>query len=156
MTTDNTYGIAADRLLSFVERIERLEDEKRELQASIKPELKGLADEIKDVFDEAKAAGFDVGALRVILAERRPSRRAAQETVDLVDLYRRALGQLAGTPLGTAAVERVAADEQANVPDPRVVAEIRKMQRSAKKGGYGLSVKVGDREPVVIADPPAH
>jgi uncharacterized protein (UPF0335 family) len=104
-------GNAADRLRSFIERIERLEDEKSALQASIKPELKDISDGIKDVMAEVKAAGFNLGAVRVILAERRPGRRAAADVADLVALYRRALGQLAGTPLGEAsAIGRAARD----------------------------------------------
>jgi uncharacterized protein (UPF0335 family) len=99
-----TGGIAAERLLSIVQRIERLEDEKRALQDSIKDDLKALAADMKDIFTEAKSAGFDAAALRLILAERRPSRRAEAETVDLADVYRRALGELADTPLGEAAV----------------------------------------------------
>ena len=99
-----TGGIAAERLLGFVERIERLEDEKREVKASIEPELKLLAGEIADVKKEAASAGFDAKALKVILDERRPRRLAEPETVDLSDVYRRALGDLGDTPLGEAAV----------------------------------------------------
>lgn len=107
------FGIAADRLRSLIERIERLEDEKREVQASIKPEIKAIADGIKDVMGEAKAAGFDLGALRVVLAERRPMRRAEGEVADLAALYKRALGQLGGTPLGEASALARAAREAA-------------------------------------------
>lgn len=74
-------GIAADRLRSIVERIERLEEER-----------KALASDIKDVFTEAKSAGFDVKVIRRVLRDRKldPADLEGQET--LLDLYRRALG----------------------------------------------------------------
>ena len=74
-------GIAADRLRSIVERIERLEEER-----------KGLADNIKDVFAEAKSAGFDVKVIRQILSIRKKEPAEVEEQETLLDLYRRALG----------------------------------------------------------------
>lgn len=73
-------GIAADRLRSIVERIERLEEERKELGA-----------DIKDVFGEAKSAGFDVKVLRRLIRERKiaPAELDAHER--LLELYRRAL-----------------------------------------------------------------
>ena len=77
----NTGGIAADRLLSLIERVERLEEER-----------KALGSDIKDIFAEAKSAGFDVPVIRQLLRLRKqePSEVAEQES--LLDLYRRALG----------------------------------------------------------------
>lgn len=74
-------GIAADRLRSLVERIERLAEER-----------KALGEDIKDIYGEAKLAGFDQKALRQIIRLRtwEPARLEEHET--LVDLYRRALG----------------------------------------------------------------
>ena len=74
-------GIAADRLRSIVDRVERLEEER-----------KALGDDIKDIFAEAKSAGFDVKALRQLIRMRKwePAELEAHE--ELVDLYRRALG----------------------------------------------------------------
>ena len=74
-------GVAGDRLRSFVERIERLEEEKREVQ-----------DQIKDVFAEAKGEGFDVKVMRQVVRLRRlrPNDRSEQE--ELLDLYKSALG----------------------------------------------------------------
>lgn len=88
-------GIGADQLRSFIERIERLEEEK-----------KALADDIRDVFAEAKGSGFDVKVMRQVVKLRRmdAAQRAEQEAI--LDLYRSALGMLVGTPLGDAAVER--------------------------------------------------
>ncbi len=74
-------GIAADRLRSIVERIERLEEER-----------KGLADNIKDIFAEAKSAGFDVKVVRQIISIRKKEPAEVEEQETLFDLYRRALG----------------------------------------------------------------
>jgi uncharacterized protein (UPF0335 family) len=73
-------GIAADRLRSIVERVERLEEEK-----------KALASDIKDIFAEAKSAGFDVKVLRQVIKLRKLDDAALQEQDTLIDLYRRAL-----------------------------------------------------------------
>ena len=74
-------GIAADRLKSFVERIERLEEEKA-----------ALAADIRDVFAEAKGAGFDTKIMREILKLRKMEQDDRQEQEHLLDLYKRALG----------------------------------------------------------------
>lgn len=90
---------AAGELLSFVERIERLESDKAE-----------IAQDIKDVKAEAKGRGFDVKAIEKIVKERGESeeqRRRRRETEDITDVYRAALGMLDGTPLGDSARERL-------------------------------------------------
>jgi len=74
-------GIAGDRLRSIVERIERLEEER-----------KGLGDNIKDIFAEAKSAGFDVKVVRQIISIRKKEPAEVEEQETLLDLYRRALG----------------------------------------------------------------
>jgi uncharacterized protein (UPF0335 family) len=74
-------GIAGDRLRSIIERIERLEEER-----------KGLADNVKDIFAEAKSAGFDVKVLRALLSLRRKEPAEVEEQETLLDLYKRALG----------------------------------------------------------------
>jgi uncharacterized protein (UPF0335 family) len=79
--TADVGGIAADRLRSIVERVERLEEER-----------KALASDIKDIFHEAKGAGFDVKVLREIIAMRRQEPAEIEEHETLLDLYRRALG----------------------------------------------------------------
>lgn len=76
-----TGGIAADRLRSIVERIERLEEER-----------KALASDIKDIFSEAKSAGFDVKVLRQLLRIRKQEAAEVEEQETLLDVYRRALG----------------------------------------------------------------
>lgn len=88
-------GANADRLLSLLERIERLEEER-----------KTLADDIKEIFGEAKAAGFDPKVMRQMLKERRQSPEERREWNALCDVYRAALGMLDGTPLGEHARKR--------------------------------------------------
>ncbi|MFC0408879.1 DUF2312 domain-containing protein [Roseomonas elaeocarpi] len=74
-------GIAADRLRSIIERVERLEEER-----------KALADDIKDIFGEAKSAGFEVKVIRQIIRIRKQEPAEVEEQETLLDLYRRALG----------------------------------------------------------------
>jgi uncharacterized protein (UPF0335 family) len=74
-------GIAADRLRSIIERVERLEEER-----------KALADDIKDIFAEAKSAGFEVKVVRQIIRIRKQEPADVEEQETLLDLYRRALG----------------------------------------------------------------
>lgn len=73
-------GIAADRLQSLIERIERLEEEKA-----------GILSDIRDVFAEVKSAGFDVKIMRVILKLRKMNAADRDEQELLVDTYRKAL-----------------------------------------------------------------
>jgi uncharacterized protein (UPF0335 family) len=75
------FAVAADRLRSLVERIERVEQERRELGA-----------DIKDLYAEAKSAGFDSAVLRRLVAERRKEPAEVEAQDDLLDVYRRALG----------------------------------------------------------------
>jgi len=74
-------GIAADRLRSIVERIERLEEEK-----------KALGNDIKDIYAEAKSAGFDVKALRKLISMRRMETQEREELDGLLEVYMHALG----------------------------------------------------------------
>lgn len=73
-------GIAADRLRSLIERIERLEEEK-----------KALSGDIRDVFAEAKSAGFDVKIMRAILKLRKMNAADRDEQEFLLETYRKAL-----------------------------------------------------------------
>lgn len=74
-------AIAADRLRLLVERIERLEEEK-----------KGIADDIKDVYAEAKGTGYDVKTLRAVIRLRKLERHVRQESQALLETYCAALG----------------------------------------------------------------
>ncbi|MEZ5799641.1 MAG: DUF2312 domain-containing protein [Nitratireductor sp.] len=75
--------VAEDQLKSIVERIERLEEEK-----------KAIAEDIKEVFGEAKANGFDTKVLRVVLRIRKQDLAERQEQDAVRDLYMQALGML--------------------------------------------------------------
>ncbi|MBS0504356.1 MAG: DUF2312 domain-containing protein [Proteobacteria bacterium] len=74
-------NVAADQLRLFIERIERLEEEK-----------KGIADDVKDVYAEAKANGYDTKTMRAIVRLRRMEKNARQEADALLETYRVALG----------------------------------------------------------------
>jgi len=74
-------GVAADRLRSLIERIERLEEER-----------KALGSDIKDIYSEAKSAGFDVKVIRQIIRIRKQEPADVEEQETLLDVYRRALG----------------------------------------------------------------
>ncbi|HAT85628.1 DUF2312 domain-containing protein [Cohaesibacter gelatinilyticus] len=77
----NPGGVAADQLRAFVERIERLEEEK-----------KAISDDIKDVFAEAKGNGYDVKVMRQVIRLRKQDSNERQEMEALLDLYLHALG----------------------------------------------------------------
>ena len=74
-------NVAADQLRLFIERIERLEEEK-----------KGIADDVKDVYAEAKSNGYDTKTMRKIVALRRLESHVRQEADALLETYRNALG----------------------------------------------------------------
>jgi uncharacterized protein (UPF0335 family) len=74
-------GIAADRLRSFLERIERLEEEKA-----------GLTADIREVYAEAKGNGFDTKVMRQIVRLRKMDDASRQEQEALLEVYRRAIG----------------------------------------------------------------
>lgn len=73
-------GIASDRLRSLIERIEKLEEDKKEIST-----------DIREVFAEAKSAGFDVKIMRAILKLRKMDAAARDEQEFLIDTYRKAL-----------------------------------------------------------------
>lgn len=74
-------NVAADQLRLFIERIERLEEEK-----------KGMADDIRDVYSEAKSQGFDTKTMRAIVRLRKMEKDARDEMDALLETYRVALG----------------------------------------------------------------
>ena len=74
-------GVAAEELKQFIERIERLEEEKA-----------GIAGDIKDVFAELKGRGFDAKAVRQILRIRKKDHAERQEEEAILELYMQALG----------------------------------------------------------------
>lgn len=74
-------NVAADQLRLFIERIERLEEEK-----------KGIADDIKDVYAEAKGQGYDTKTMRTIVRLRKMEKAARDEAEALLETYKAALG----------------------------------------------------------------
>ena len=74
-------NVAADQLRLFIERIERLEEEK-----------KGMADDIRDVYAESKSNGYDTKTMRAIVRLRRMEKHHRDEAEALLETYRNALG----------------------------------------------------------------
>lgn len=76
-------GVAGQRLRAFLERIERLEDEK-----------KGLGDDIKDIYGEAKGVGFDTRIMKRVLKLRKMEPDKIREEDELLELYKSAIGMV--------------------------------------------------------------
>jgi uncharacterized protein (UPF0335 family) len=74
-------GVSGERLTLLLERIERLEEEKA-----------GTAEDIRDVYAEAKSAGFETKIMRQIVKLRKMDRQKRQEQEELLDLYKSAIG----------------------------------------------------------------
>ena len=87
-------GVAGERLKSFIERIERLEEEKRALNG-----------DIKEVYAEAKGTGFEPKIMRQIIRIRRMDKDDLDEQESLLDVYKRALGMLPEIEESEAAAE---------------------------------------------------
>lgn len=81
----STTTVAAGQLKSIVERIERLEEEKKE-----------IADQVKEVYAEAKGNGFDVKTLRKVVGLRKKKLEEREEEEAMLDLYLHALGMVPG------------------------------------------------------------
>ncbi len=79
--SDSTYRVTADELRQFVERIERLEQEKKD-----------IADQIKEVYSEIKGRGYDTKALRTIISLRKKDKDQVAEEEAVLEMYKEALG----------------------------------------------------------------
>jgi len=79
--TETSQTVAAGQLRAFIERVERLEEEK-----------KTIADDIKEVYAEMKGTGFDTKAVRAIIRLRKQDQAERQEAEAILDLYMAALG----------------------------------------------------------------
>ncbi len=79
--TLNNTGVPGDKVLSYIERVERLEEE-----------IKALQQDRKEVYGEAKALGFDTKTLRTIVKIRKKSEEERAEERELLDLYMSAIG----------------------------------------------------------------
>lgn len=80
-TAQDTGGVSGQRLKAFIERVERLEEEKA-----------ALAEDIKDIFAEAKAVGFDTKTIRKVIRLRKMDKEKRQEEEELLELYKAAIG----------------------------------------------------------------
>ncbi|MGV8939730.1 MAG: DUF2312 domain-containing protein [Allorhizobium sp.] len=85
--SDAAHGVARDQLRAFIERIERLEEEK-----------KTIADDIKDVYGEAKGTGFDTKILKKVVALRKKDAQERMEEDMILDTYLIALGMIESPP----------------------------------------------------------
>lgn len=94
-----TDSISAQRLKSFIRRIENLEEEK-----------KTLGTDIKEVYAEAKSSGYDPKIMREVVRVRRINKADRAEQQALFDIYMEAVGDFASTPLGQAAAPTKPAD----------------------------------------------
>jgi uncharacterized protein (UPF0335 family) len=97
----------ADSLRGYVHRVANMHDERDEVNESI-----------REIYRDAKEAGFDTTVLREIVKEYRTDAEARQSRYALLDAYRSALGMLADTPLGEAAMRRTADDIPIRRPKP--------------------------------------
>ncbi len=88
----DTVGVAGDRIRSFVERIEQIETE-----------LKELTEAKKEIFSEAKGEGFDVKVLKEILKLRKQDQDERDEHETLLDVYMRAMDEAESAPAAKAA-----------------------------------------------------
>lgn len=84
MATVSTDSVAQDQLRAFIERIERMEEEK-----------KAISDDIKEIYAEAKGNGFDTRVLRQIVRIRKQDHAERMEQEALLELYMAALGMAA-------------------------------------------------------------
>lgn len=83
VTNPTAQTVAAGQLRAYIERIERLEEDK-----------KAIADDIKEVYGELKGTGFDTKAVRTIIRLRRKDQAERQEEEAIIDLYKQALGMV--------------------------------------------------------------
>ena len=81
ITTESAQTVAAGQLRAFIERVERLEEEKQT-----------ISEDIKEIFAEAKGTGFDTKAMRTIIRLRKKDQAERQEEEAMLDLYKAALG----------------------------------------------------------------
>lgn len=89
-------AVAADRLRAFVQRIERLEEEKA-----------AIAADIREIYAELKGDGFEPKIVRMVIARRKKDAAELQEQDALLELYLSALGSFVDTDLGAATIDRV-------------------------------------------------
>lgn len=125
-------AVAQDQLRAFVERIERLEEEKQ-----------SIADDIKEVYAEAKGNGFDTKVLRQVIRLRKMDRAERLEQEALLELYLNALG------MGAAPAE----DDEPKAGEG-LASAAEQFQRSVDRMGGDVTIEVAGHEPVTIKPRP--
>ncbi|MHC2525957.1 uncharacterized protein (UPF0335 family) [Rhizobium leguminosarum] len=105
----DVHGVARDQLRAFIERIERLEEEK-----------KSIADDIKDVYGEAKGMGFDTVIMKRVIALRKKDEQQRMEEEAVLDTYLHALGMIAQPDL----FEEPHHPEMGEIIDPKLAQTI--------------------------------
>ena len=111
--SETSAAISKGQLKAFIERIERLEEEK-----------KATSDDIRDVYAEAKGNGYDVKALKTIVKLRKQDADERAEQAAILETYMAALGMFATTELGRAAIERATAPTRTRTPQAIDVAKV--------------------------------
>ena len=130
--SDGSNGpVASQELLLFIERWERLDEEK-----------KGIADDQKDVMAEAKSRGYDTKTIREIIKLRKLDPHERRERAALLDTYKASLGMLDGTPLGHWALERLKKPS-----DPPATGDVANKANDAPDELYPRAVEVVIFEP---------
>jgi len=110
----DVHAVARDQLRAFIERIERLEEEK-----------KTIADDIKDVYGEAKGVGFDTKVLRKLISIRKQDRDERMEQEAILDMYMIALGMI---------------DQPADYDEPRQSSPVQRQPAMAMRSDAGLNI----------------
>jgi uncharacterized protein (UPF0335 family) len=133
--TVSTDSVAQDQIRAFIERIERMEEEK-----------KAIADDIKEIYAEAKGNGFDTKVLRRIIAIRKEDHAERMEQEALLEIYLAALGM--------ASAPRDADLFEPRPPGPGVRSALSALQDLAEKDGATISL-IHDGKETVLARPRA-
>jgi uncharacterized protein (UPF0335 family) len=154
-----TESVAQDQLRAFVERIERMEEEK-----------KAISDDIKEIYAEAKGNGFDTKVLRQVIRIRKQDRAERLEFEAILELYLAALGMSSGPTedeqaehdeaetappakvrrgRGGKAMTEALAERAASSPSVRTAVE--NLQRSVDQSGHTLTITMPGHEPVTLA-----
>jgi uncharacterized protein (UPF0335 family) len=135
--------VQGDQLKSFIERIERLEEEK-----------KTISDDIKEVYAEAKANGYDVKVMRAVVSLRKKDANERAEFEAILDLYLQAVGDLADTPLGRAAAPGFSSRATMARSTPTYPERVSRPVQSRPGAEAGSAVRSG--APVSETANPAH
>lgn len=133
MMGHNTDGIAGEKLLSLIQRIERLEEDRTNIGA-----------DIREVYSEAKGIGFDPKIIRQLVNLRKMEASDRQEQEALLESYAAAIGMLVGTPLGDAAMRTMR-------ESPRIKSAVEGMLAPIKDGG-SMSITTADGRGIKVSD----